>query len=78
MIATGDRVGLRITQSQRQEHTARMRDGECSNPNGCWQEICYMVRQFSNGRYLIENRAGFVRACDEGELLSLLTTHITG
>ena len=68
MIATGDRVVLRITQTQRLEHAARMRDGVCSNPNGCWQEVCYMVRRFSNGRYLIENRTGSVRACDEEEL----------
>ena len=68
MMEVHDRVVLRITQTQRLEHAAQMRDGVCSNPNGCWQETCYMVRRFFNGRYLIENRAGFVRACDEGEL----------
>ena len=70
MMEVNDRVVLRVTHAQRLEHAAQMRDGMCSNPRGCWQEVCYIARRFSNGRYLIKNRTGYVRACDEEEIYS--------
>lgn len=34
----------------------------CKDKRGCWHSNCKIIRIFTSGKFLIENRAGYIRA----------------
>ncbi len=41
---------------------------DCVGPAECWHDNCVVVRVFQNGRVLLLNNRGHVRAADVGEV----------